>query len=98
MIINPDWQKAETNSSLHQISLDCLEKLGDTIEQFNRGEIDDAATFKVQKQIVVDEITDPELLEFATDNLNELLSYIESGRVNIRIHRNSAGEIWFGMG
>ncbi len=29
------------------------------------------------------------------DNLNELLSYIESGRINIRIRRNDVDELWF---
>jgi hypothetical protein len=31
------------------------------------------------------------------ENLNELLSYIDSGRINIRIHRYITGEMWFGV-
>ena len=34
---------------------------------------------------------------FAVENISELLSYIESGRVNIRIHRDITGEMWFGV-
>ncbi len=45
-----------------------------------------------------DEIDDPEFLEFAIENLSGLLSYIESGRINIRIHRDITGEMWFGVG
>ncbi|ODS31263.1 MAG: hypothetical protein SCARUB_03607 [Candidatus Scalindua rubra] len=49
------------------------------------------ASFKIEKQILTDEIDDPEFLEFAIDNFSELLSYIESGRVNIRVHRDITG-------
>ncbi|MCP4370560.1 MAG: hypothetical protein GY797_20970 [Deltaproteobacteria bacterium] len=44
----------------------------------------------------MDEIDDPEFLDFAIENIDELLSYIESGRINIRIHRDITGEMWFG--
>ena len=39
MINNPGWQKPEIKSYLHQISLDCIKKLVDCIEQFNNGDI-----------------------------------------------------------
>ena len=50
------------------------------------------------QEILSDEIDDHKFLEFAIENLDELLSYIESGRVNIRIHRDITGEMWFGVG
>ncbi len=53
--------------------------------------------FKMQK-ILRDEINDPEFLEFAIDNFLELFGYINTGRVNIRIHRDIEGKMWFGVG
>jgi hypothetical protein len=55
----------------------------------------DCDTCLIMQEILSDEIDDPKFLEFAIDNLNELLSYIESGRTNIRIHRNDVDELWF---
>ncbi len=43
-------------------------------------------------------IDDPELLEFAIENYSEMFGYIATGRVNIRIHRDITGEMWFGVG
>ncbi len=51
--------------------------------------------FKIQ-EILSDE--DEEFLEFAIDNLEELSSYIINGKLNIRIHRDITGEMWFGVG
>ena len=51
--------------------------------------------FKMQK-ILSDE--DEEFLEFAIDNLEELSSYIINKKLNIRIHRDITGEMWFGVG
>ncbi len=78
--------------------MDCLEKLVDYIAKFNKGEIDADTSCQIEKQILTDEIQDQEFLNFAVENLNELLSYIESGRINIRIHRDVTGEKWFGVG
>ncbi|MCP4367457.1 MAG: hypothetical protein GY797_04975, partial [Deltaproteobacteria bacterium] len=50
------------------------------------------------QEILMDEIDDPTFLDFAIENIDELLSYIESGRINIRIHSDIAGEMWFGVG
>ena len=50
----------------------------------------------VIQEISSDEIENEEFLEFALENLDELLSYIESARTNIRIHRDITGEMWFG--
>lgn len=41
---------------------------------------------------------DEEFLGFAIDNLEELLSYIAQGNLNIRIHRDIARETRFGLG
>jgi hypothetical protein len=58
----------------------------------------DCNTCLKMQEILSDEIDDPEFLEFAIENLSGLLSYIESGRINIRIHRDITGEMWFGVG
>ncbi len=34
----------------------------------------------------------------AVENISELFGYIATGRVNIRIHRDITGEMWFGVG
>ena len=97
MIVNSDWLKPKIKHYLHQISLDCIEKLVECIEQFNTREINADTTFKIQKQILTNEIDDTEFLEFAIDNLEKLLSYIAEGNLNISSHRDIAGEMWFGV-
>ncbi len=52
--------------------------------------------FKMQK-ILSDEFDDPEFLEFTIENYSEMFGYINTGRVNIRIHRDITGEMWFGV-
>ena len=42
-------------------------------------------SFKMEKQIFVDEFDDPEFLNFAVENYSEIFGYIATGRVNIRI-------------
>ncbi len=49
------------------------------------------------QEILIDEIEDEEFLNFAIDNLEELTSYIIDGNLNIRIHRDITGEMWFGV-
>ncbi len=44
------------------------------------------------------EIDDSEFLNFAIENFEELFSYIKSGIINIRIHRDTTGKMWFGVG
>ncbi len=53
---------------------------------------------KIEKQILTDEIQDTEFLNFAVENISGLFGYLATGRVNIRIHRNVTGEMWFGVG
>jgi hypothetical protein len=53
--------------------------------------------FKMQ-EILRDEIDDEEFLEFAIENYSEMVGYINTGRVNIRIHRDIEGKMWFGAG
>ncbi len=45
-------------------------------------------SFKMEKQILVDEFDDPEFLEFAIENYSEMFGYINTERVNIRIHKD----------
>jgi hypothetical protein len=82
MISNPDWLKPEEKPHFHQISLNCIEKLVECLEKFNKGEIDVDTSFMIEKQMLTDEIDDLYLISVAMGNLSELLSYIDSGRVN----------------
>ena len=61
------------------------------MEKFEKGEINADSSFEIATQVLTDEIDDSEFLDFAIENLSELLSHIESGRVNIRIHRYARG-------
>ncbi len=97
MITNPDWLKPKEKANFHQISLDCIEKLVECMESIDIEEMDCDTCFKMQ-EILSDEIDDPEFLEFAIENLDELFSYIINGNLNIRIHRDITGEMWFGVG
>ncbi len=63
-----------------------------------KGEIDADTSPKIEKQILVDEFDYPEFLEFAVENYSEMFGYINTGRVNIRIHRDIEGKMWFGVG
>ena len=44
------------------------------------------------------DISDPEFLAFAIENHSELFGYIVQGNLNIRIHQDITGEMWFGVG
>ncbi len=52
--------------------MNCLEKLVECIGRFNKGEIDADTSLKISKQILEDEFTDPEFLEFAVENYSEM--------------------------
>jgi hypothetical protein len=54
-------------------------------------EMDCDTCLKMQK-ILSDEINDTEFLEFAIENLSEMMGYIVQGNLNIRIHRDITGE------
>ncbi len=95
MITNPEWLKPKEKSYFHQISLECIEEIAVCMEGIDIEEID-CDTCHIMQEILSDEIDDEEFFDFAIDNLSELLSYIATGRVNIRIHRDITGEIWFG--
>ncbi len=68
------------------------------IERFNKGAIDADMSFKISKQILVDEFDDEEFLNFAIENYSEMFGYINTGKVSIRIHRDIEGKMWFGVG
>jgi len=53
---------------------------------------------EIEKQILESEFDDPEFLEFAIEHYSEMFGYINTGRVNIRIHRDIEGKMWFGVG
>ncbi len=59
--------------------MDCLGKLVECIERFNKGEIDADTCCQVEKQILSDEIQDTELLNFAVENISELFGYLATG-------------------
>ncbi len=96
MITNPEWQKSKTEPYFHQISVSCIEQLSECMKGIDIEDMGCCTCFKIQK-ILCDEIDDPEFLEFALENLDELLSYIESGKAIIRIHRNITGKMWLGV-
>ncbi len=98
MILNPEWHKPKEKPCFHQISLDCIDKLVKCIAKFNIDEIDVDTSLKISKLILEDEFDDPEFLEFAIEHYSEMFGYINTGRVNIRIHRDITGEMWFGVG
>ena len=97
MIVNPDWLKPKEKPYFHQISLDCIEKLVECMEGIDIEEMDCDTCFKMQK-ILSDEFDDEEFLEFAIENYSEMFGYINTGRLNIRIHRDIEGNMWFGVG
>ncbi len=66
-------------------------KLVDCLEISNKGEIDADTSCQIEKQILTDEIDDPEFLNFAVENISELFGYLATGRVNIRICRDITG-------
>jgi hypothetical protein len=97
MINNPDWLKTKVKPYFHQISLDCIEEIAAYMKD-NETEEMDCDTCLVMQEILSDEIEDEEFLNFAIENLEELSSYIINGKLNIRIHRDIIGEMWFGSG
>jgi hypothetical protein len=97
MINNPDWHKPKIKPYLHQLSLDCIEEIAVFMEGIDTDETD-CDTRLILQEILSDEIEDEEFLGFAIDNLDELLSYIAQGNLNIRVHRDITGEMWFGVG
>ncbi len=97
MITNPSWLKSKVKPYFHQISLGCIEELVEYMESNDIEEMD-CDTCLIMQEILSDEIDDPEFLEFAIENLDELFTYVINGNLNIRIHRDITGEMWFGVG
>ncbi len=78
------------------------------MEQFNKDEINAVTTFKMQKQILTDEIDDAEFLEFAIKNFCEMMGYVAQdslaglpdvlSRPNVPFGTGRlADEMWFGV-
>ena len=95
MITNPEWLKYKERPYFHQISLACISKLVECMAKLDKDEIDADTSFKMERQILTDEIDDPEFLTFAIANVSELFSYIVTGHTTIGIYRNDVDEIWF---
>jgi hypothetical protein len=96
MINNPNWLKPKIKPYFHQISFDCIAEIAVYIENNDIEEID-CDTCLIMQEILSDEIDDEEFFDFAIENLEELLSYISERNLNIRIHRDITGEMWFGV-
>ena len=88
MINNPEWRRPEINPYIHQFSLYCIEELAECMEDIDIKEMGCDTFFEAQKQILIDEIGDHELIGFVIKNLDELLSYITTGNLNITIQEN----------
>ncbi len=58
----------------------------------------DCDTCLKTQEILSDEFDDEEFLNFAIENYSEMFGYINTGRVNIRIHKDITGKMWFGVG
>ncbi len=84
MIVNPEWLKPKEKPYFHQISMNCLGKLVDCIGRFNKGEIDADTFCQIEKQILTDEIQDPEFLNFAVENISELFGYSACNKLTSR--------------
>ncbi len=95
MITNPGWNKPEERAYFHRLSQDCIAKLAGVFTKLSNSKIDIDTAFRMYAKILKEEISDPVLLSFALQNLNELSSYIAKGHLNIRIHRNDVDELWF---
>ncbi len=74
----------------------CIEEIAAYIED-NDIEKMDCDTCLIMQEILNDDIEDEEILNFAIDNIEELTSHIINGNLNIRIHRDITGEMWFGL-
>ena len=77
MINNPDWHKTKAKPYFQHFSMDCLEKLVECMEKFKKDEINADTSFEIATQILTDEIDDSEFLDFAIENLNELIFAIK---------------------
>jgi hypothetical protein len=97
MINNPNWNQPKIKPYLHQLSLECIEEIAVFMEGVTTDEMD-CDTCLVIQEILSDEIEDDEFLEFAIKNFSEMMGYIAKGNLNIRIHRDITGEMWFGVG
>ncbi len=64
---------------------------------FHNG-MDAVKALKTCEEILTDEIEGEEFLKFAINNLSEMMGYIAQGNLNIRIHRDIAGDMWFWVG
>ncbi len=95
MITNPGWNKPVEKVYFHQLSQECILRLTEVFTKVSKGNLDIDTAFRMYAKVLKDEISDPEFLSFAIENLSKLSSYIAKGNLNIRIHRNDVDELWF---
>jgi hypothetical protein len=75
MVLNPEWFKPKEKPYFHQISLECVEEIAVFMESIDTEEMD-IDTCLIVQEILSDEIEDEEFLDFAIDNLSEMMGYI----------------------
>ncbi len=97
MINYSGWEIPKINQYTHRISLTCIKYLVGCLDQFRKSEIDGNTCFETQKQILIDEINNHVFLEFAIENIGEMIGYIVDGNLNITILKDITGEIRFGV-
>ncbi|GJQ57577.1 MAG: hypothetical protein SCALA701_03780 [Candidatus Scalindua sp.] len=98
MIVNPNWRKPTSKPCFHQLSLNFIDKLGNYQEQLSKYKFDEKTYLNELKQMLSIEMKRPDFIAFVLENYTELHSYIDSGRIYIRIHIDETGKIWFGVG
>ena len=93
MINNPDWHKPKIKPCLNQLFPECIEEIAVFMGGFDYRR-NGCNTCLIIQEILSDETEDEEFLNFAIDNLEELISYIAKGKLNIRMHRDITGKMW----
>ncbi len=52
--------------------------------------------WKIYSESIQIQCVSEKIQSFGIKNYSEMFGYINTGRVNIRIHRDIEGEMWFG--
>lgn len=80
------------------LPINCMGKTTNIEEPLLPSMIDNATEFTENEEQVKEMITEndnPEFLSFAIESFSELFPSIASENLNISIHRNVKGEMWF---
>ncbi len=54
--------------------------------------------WKIYSESIQIQCVSEKIQSFDTEHYSEMFWYINTGRVNIRIHRDIEGKMWFGVG